>query len=131
MFKDASCFSSRAKWSCASSLGMSIIEKLVLNEEYQSSYEEELKQVYSMLENRSLAFLNAAKEVGLKHLPYERGFFICVPCKDPEKLMHALNEDKVFLVCTKTCLRIALCGINKEEAARLPKIIKNRLDVLE
>ena len=128
LFKDASSYSSRAKWSAASTLGMSIIEKLVLDEQNRLSYEEEIKYVYSMLEKRSIAFLNAAKEVGLKTLPYERGFFICVPTPNPNKIMEALHLDKVHIVCTRSCLRIALCAINKEEAARLPKLIKNRLD---
>ena len=128
LFKDASSYSSRAKWSAASTLGMSIIEKLVLDEQNRLSYEEEIKYVYSMLEKRSIAFLNAAKEVGLKTLPYERGFFICVPTPNPNKIMEALHQDKVHIVCTRSCLRIALCAINKEEAARLPRLIKNRLD---
>ncbi len=129
-FEDASSFSCRAKWSCSSTLGMSIIEKLVLNDEYRISYEEEVKYVYDMLEKRSIAFLESAKEVGLKTLPYERGFFICVPVDNPEEVMNALHEDKAYVICTKSALRIALCGINKEEAARLPKLIKNRLDLL-
>ena len=128
LFKDASSYSSRAKWSAASTLGMSIIEKLVLHDEYRLSYEEELKTVCAMLEKRSIAFLKAAKEVGLKTLPYERGFFICVPTPNPNKIMEALHQDKVHIVCTRSCLRIALCAINKEEAARLPRLIKNRLD---
>ena len=128
LFKDASSYSSRAKWSAASTLGMSIIEKLVLDEQNRLSYEEEIKYVYSMLEKRSIAFLNAAKEVGLKTLPYERGFFICVPTPNPNKIMEALHQDKVHIVCTRSCLRIALCAISKEEAARLPRLIKNRLD---
>ncbi|MBP5574825.1 MAG: aminotransferase class I/II-fold pyridoxal phosphate-dependent enzyme [Bacilli bacterium] len=127
-FKRASTFSCRAKWSSASTLGMSIIEKLVLHEEYISSYEEEIKTVCAMLEQRSIAFLNAAKEVGLETLPYERGFFICVPSNNPEKLMNELHKDGVYGICTHSALRIALCAINKEEAARLPKIIKSRID---
>lgn len=130
-FKNAGAYSSRAKWSCASTLGISLIEKLVLHEDYRFDYEEEVKFVCAMLEKRSNAFLDAAKKVGLKTLPYEKGFFICVPCKDPEKMMHALHEDKVHLICTHSCLRIALCAINKDEASRLPAIIKNRLDIIE
>ena len=84
-----------------------------------------------MLEKRSNAFLESAKNVGLKTLPYEKGFFICIPCKDPEKMMNALHEDGVHLICTHNCLRIALCAINKEEATRLPAIIKKRLDITE
>ena len=80
-----------------------------------------------MLEKRSVAFLKSAKEVGLKTLPYEKGFFICVPANNPNKIMEALHQDKVHIVCTKSCLRIALCAISKDEAARLPRLIKNRL----
>ncbi len=127
MFKNANNFSSRAKWSSASTLGMSVIRKLVLNEEYRDSYQEEIKEVCAMLEKRSIAFLNAAKEVGLKTLPYERGFFICVPCDDPEELMNALHEDGLHVICTKSCLRIALCAISKEEAARIPSIVMKRI----
>ena len=131
MFKDASSYSSRAKWSCASTLGISLIERLVLHDEYRFDYEEEVKLVCAMLEKRSNAFLKSAEEVGLKTLPYEKGFFICVPCENPQEVMNALHEDKVHLVCTKSCLRIALCGINKEEAAKLPAIIKRRLEKSE
>ena len=130
-FKDVSAFSSRAKWSCASTLGINLIEKMVLHDEYRFDYEEEVKFVCSMLEKRSDAFLESAKKVGLKTLPYEKGFFICVPCKDPEKMMNALHEDNVHLICTHSCLRIALCGINKDEASRLPAIIKKRLEIIE
>lgn len=127
-FKRVSSFSCRAKWSSSSTLGMSIIEKLVLNEEYISSYEEEIKTVCAMLEERSVAFLEAAKEVGLETLPYEKGFFICVPSKDPERLMNELQKDGVYAICTHSALRIALCAINKSEASRLPKLIKSRID---
>ena len=130
-FKAANSYSCRATWSACSTLGMSIIEHLVLNEEYRDDYEEEVKKASKMLEARSLAFLSSAKEVGLKVLPYERGFFICVPCDDPVKLMTALQKDKVWVVATKTCLRIALCSVNKNEADRLPRLIKQRLGSLK
>ncbi|MBP5574447.1 MAG: aminotransferase class I/II-fold pyridoxal phosphate-dependent enzyme [Bacilli bacterium] len=130
-FREVSNFSCRTKWSSASTLGISIIQKLVLHEEYRDSYEEEVKYVCAMLEKRSIAFLESAKKVGLQTLPYERGFFICVPCKNPEKTMHVLHKNKVYLIPTHNCLRIALCGINKEEASRLPSIIKQVLDSLE
>ena len=126
-FKTANSYSCRASWSACSTLGMSIIEHLVLNEEYRDFYEEEVKQASKMLEARSLAFLSSAKEVGLKVLPYERGFFICVPSDDPEKLMNDLHNVKVHAIATKTCLRIALCSVNKNEAARLPRLIKSCL----
>ena len=130
-FKTANSYSCRATWSACSTLGMSIIEHLVLNEKFRDDYENEVRGASKMLEVRSLAFLKTAKEVGLKALPYERGFFICVPYHKPELLMNALHEDKVHVIATKTCIRIALCSVNKNEAERLPRLIKQRLDILK
>jgi aromatic-amino-acid transaminase len=130
-FNRVNTFSCRAKWSSASTLGMSLIEKMVLDDNYRESYEEEVKYVCAMLEARSITFLEAAKEVGLKVLPYERGFFICVPVNNPNEVLEALHEDKVHIIATKTCLRIALCSVNKNEADRLPRLIKHRLDILK
>ena len=129
-FAEASNFSCRVKWSAVSTAGMNVITKLILNEEYNREYEKEVKYVVSMLEERSLVFLEAAKEVGLKVLPYKRGFFICVPVNNPEEIRKKLIENKVHLISTKSCLRIALCSMNKSEAKRLPKIIKDRLSKL-
>lgn len=128
VFLSASNFSTRAKWSDSSTLGMSIIEKLVLNDKFRESYENEIKSVCKMLEDRCVIFLNKAKEVGLKTLPYEKGFFICIPCDNPKKIAEALHQDKVYIIPTSTCLRIALCTINIHEASILPKLIKDRLD---
>lgn len=123
-FNRVNTFSCRAKWSSASTLGMSLIEKMVLDDNYRESYEEEVKYVCAMLEARSITFLKAAKEVGLNTLPYMKGFFICVPSKEPEKLVIDLHQDGVYAIATHSAIRIALCGINKSEASRLPKIIK-------
>ena len=129
-FIEANNFSCRVKWSSVSTSGMKIISKLVLDKEYSHQYEEEVKYVVSMLEERSLIFMEEAKKVGLTTLPYERGFFICVPVDNPDETRKILHEDKVYLISTKSCLRIALCSMTKSEAKRLPKIIKERLDKL-
>ena len=43
--------------------------------------------------------------------------------------MDALKKDNVYVVTTKTCVRVAICAINNEECKRLPKIIKNRMEI--
>ena len=47
-----------------------------------------------------------------------------------EEIRKKLIENKVHLISTKSCLRIALCSMNKSEAKRLPKIIKDSLSKL-
>ena len=75
------------------------------------------------LTKRSEAFINEANSVGLEMLPFERGFFVCVPTQNPVRLMEKLYEYDTYVVVTKTCVRVALCAINENEAKVLPKII--------
>lgn len=128
-FKNCYEYIARASWSSVSTLGTSLIEELVLNEEYKELFREEVKFVSNLLKDRTSIFIEEAKKVNLQTLPYERGFFICIPTNDPVKLMEALKKDDVYVIVTKTCIRIALCAINKDEARRLPLIIKNRMEI--
>lgn len=128
-FKNCYEYIARASWSSVSTLGTSLIEELVLNEEYKELFREEVKFVSNLLKDRTSIFIEEAKKVNLQTLPYERGFFICIPTNDPVKLMEALKKDDVYVIVTKTCIRIALCAINKDESRRLPLIIKNRMEI--
>ena len=130
-FINAITYTSRSNWGSSSKLGISIITKLVNNEKYYSMFKEEVKNVALMLQKRSDAFIREAQRVGLEFLPYERGFFICVESKDPVALMNALHKEKVYVVVTKTCIRIALCAINETEASKLPSIILKTKKELE
>ena len=57
-------------------MGISIVEKLVLNDEDYELFKDEVKDVALMLQGRSLAFIEEASKIGLEMLPYERGFFV-------------------------------------------------------
>ena len=122
-FVNAITYTSRANWGSSSRLGISLIEKLLTTPSYYEMFKNEVKEVALMLQERSDAFIKEANKVGLAMLPYERGFFVCVPTPDPVLLMNKLHEYDVYVVVTKTCIRIALCAISKEEAAQLPQII--------
>ena len=37
--------------------------------------------------------------------------------------MNKLHDEDVYVVVTKTCIRVALCAISEEEAKKLPSII--------
>ena len=129
-FKNAVTYTSRSNWSSTSSLGIAIISKLVLDETYNNMFVEEVKKVSYDLTLRSRAFIEVANEIGLPMLPFNQGFFVCVPTKDPVRLMRKLYDYDSYVVVTKSCIRIALCAINEEEARKLPRIIKNVMDEL-
>ena len=128
LFKNAAEYFARSYWSSSSTLGINLIEELVLNEEYQKMFKDELRVMSSTLEQRAQVFLEESEKCGLTLLPFERGFFVCVPTHDPVGLMNALHEDDCYVVVTKTCIRIALCAISIEEARKLPQIIKKRIE---
>ena len=130
-FENAITYTARSNWGSSSRLGISIVEKLVLNDEYYELFKEEVKEVALMLQERSLAFIEEARRIGLEVLPYERGFFVCVPSNDPVLLMNKLHDYDVYVVVTKTCIRIALCAISSEEAKKLPEIILQAKKAIE
>ena len=130
-FNNVISFTARSNWGSSSKLGISVISKLILDPYYYEMFRNEVKDVAVMLQKRSSVFINEANKVGLQLLPYERGFFVCVPSKDPVLLMNKLHEHGVYVVVTKTCIRVALCAINEQEAKKLPSIIlkvKNELE---
>lgn len=122
-FINAITYTSRANWGSSSRLGISIVKTLLTNDNYYEMFKKEVKEVALMLQKRSEAFITEANKIGLEILPYERGFFVCVPTPDPVLLMNKLHEYDVYVVVTKTCIRVALCAINEEEAKQLPQII--------
>ena len=128
-FDNAITYSARANWGSSSKFGISIINKLI--SKYEDEFKLEVKKVALMLQQRSKAFLDSAKAVGLKHLPYERGFFVCIETPDPVKLMNKLHKYDVYVVVTKTCIRVALCAISVNEAKVLPQIILKAINEME
>ena len=109
---------------------VSLIEKLVLDEKYNEMFKNELKNICETLEERANIFIEESRKCNLELAPFERGFFVCVPTSNPVGLMEALYQDNCFVIVTKTCIRVALCSINIDEARRLPRIIKNRMNSL-
>lgn len=126
-FFQANKFSSRAKWSTATNLGMNIISKVFLNEEYKKSFEEELETSRIMLVNRANAFLEESKKVGLETLPFECGFFVTIPCDNPEEAYKKLVEKKIHIIPLGNVLRVTLAAIPLEDCKKLPAIIKSVL----
>ena len=63
----------------------------------------------------------------LKYLPFDCGFFITIPCDNPDEVYKRLVEKKVHLIPMGNVIRATLSSISLEECKRLPKIIKECL----
>ena len=127
-FAKANKFSSRSKWSNPSNLGMNIIIKALMDPEYKKSFEKELNNASKTLVKRAEIFLEESKKVGLKTLPFKCGFFITIPCKNPDKVYNYLVQKKVHIIPMGNVVRVTVSAISKEECKKLPKLIKEAID---
>lgn len=69
--------------------------------------------------------LKKAKEVGLDIIPYDSGFFITIPCDNPDDICVKLQDKNVFTVPLSKGIRVSVASNTIDECRRMPKIIKD------
>ncbi len=126
-FNRANKFSSRAKWSNATNLGANLISKIVLDNDMLESFKLELNKSRETLLARANTFLEECQRVGLKTLPFKCGFFITIPCDNPDKTYERLVERKIHCIPMGNVIRVTISAISLEECRMLPKQIKECL----
>ncbi len=117
-------YSSRASWSNSPRAPQTVIEKIFADEKLLEEARAERKKDRDMLLARGKAFNEEAEKAGLKIMPFNAGFFVTVPCKDPEALCARLEKKGVFLVPINGGVRVSVASITEAECRRLPEIIK-------
>ena len=127
-FDKANKFSSRSKWSNSTNLGMNLITKIFSDKDLKKSFEEELEQSRDTLIKRANAFLEESKKCGLKTLPFDCGFFVTIPCKNPDAVYNYLVSKKVHIIPMANVIRVTISAIPLEVCKRLPKLIKEAID---
>ena len=123
-FERACTFSSRASWSNSPRAPQNAIEKIFADSELLDEVLAERKMYRDILMARGKAFDREAKRVGLNIVPFMAGFFVTIPCEDPDALCAALEEKGVFLVPIAGGARVSIASISEDECKRLPAIIK-------
>ncbi len=127
-FNKANKFSSRSKWSNSTNLGMNLVVKIINDPELKKSFEEELEQSRKTLIDRANSFLDESKKCGLVTLPFDCGFFVTIPCNNPEKVYDYLVKKKIHIIPMGKVVRVTLSAIPLDVCKRLPKIIKEAID---
>ncbi len=131
-FRDAMLFSSRVTWSNVSKGGMKVFSKIMMNEKLKERFEKEKDEFTNLLFERSKIFLDEAKEVNLKVLPYKSGFFITVPIgKTVTQVIEDLEKNNIYVLKFNNGLRIGICSIPKAKIKDLAKKIKKSIDKFE
>ena len=105
-----------------------ILSRIYSDPELLAKVDAERKIYRDMLAARGKAFSDAAKECGLSIVPYDAGFFVSVPCDDPDAVSKKLEAEDVFLVPLAKGIRVSVASVPESVCAALPPIIKKAID---
>lgn len=128
-FKQANDFSARGMWSGTSTLGQNIITKVLTD--HSEEFATELEYARKLLIDRANLFIEESARVGLKHYPYDCGFFVTIPCKNPSEMFEILKKKNLYILPVGVGIRVTLSSITLEEVKRAVHIIKESLDECE
>lgn len=129
-FKRVCEYSSRGSWSNTAKIAQVILSRIYEDPALLRRVDEERAKYRNMLIERGNAFSEAAAKAGLPIVPFDAGFFVSVPCDDPDALSRKLEEEDVFLVPLKLGIRVSVASLSAEKCRRLPAMIKKAMDEL-
>lgn len=129
-FKRVCEFSARASWSNCPRAAHVILSKIYADEELLERVMAERKSHRDMLIRRGEAFMEEAEKVGLETVPFRSGFFMTVPCKNPEAVAAKLEAEGIFTVPLAKGIRVSGASISEKVCRRLPAAIKKAIETV-
>ena len=122
-FKYVCQFSSRGIWSNSTRAPMQVLANIFEDNELLERVDREREELRQLLEGRANIFLEEAQKIGLEMCPYKSGFFISVPCNNPDEVAEKLKKENIFVVPLKLGVRFAPCAVSLEKCKMVPKKI--------
>ena len=130
-FVKVNSFSCRNTWSNSSRAPQEVIERIYADPELFKVVEEERAAAREMLLARGRGFEEEAKKVGLDIVPFSAGFFVTVPCSDPDALAEELKKKNAFVIPLATGgIRISVASSSEAKCRKLPGLIKEAMENL-
>ncbi len=130
-FKKVCSFSGRGTWSNCSRAPMIILSRICSDPALKQKLEQERSEFLHLLQKRGQAFVAAAEEAGLCLAPYQSGFFISIPCADPDAAAEHLHQERIVLVPLAKGLRVSVASLSEAWCHVLPARIKAALDATQ
>lgn len=127
-FSNVNCFSSRGVWSNGARGAQQLLAKITRDPNLSAIADEQRKELAEMVSRRAEIFVEEAKEVGLKILPYYGGFFITIPSSEPKAVSEMLIGEKVFIVPMSKGVRVAICAVPTQKVPGLAGKIKRAME---
>lgn len=128
-FLVANDYSARGKWSAATTLGQNVVTLSLTK--YKEEFKEELESARALLITRANAFIKESKKVGLKHYPYECGFFVKIPCEQPSIIYETLKKKGLYVLPLERGIRLTLSSITLPEVIRAVHLISETIKEFE
>lgn len=123
-FKRVCEYSSRGSWSNSAKVAQVILSRIYGDPELLERVNKERAHYREMLIARGKAFEAEAKKVGLETVPFDAGFFISIPCDNPDEISAKLEEQGLFIVPLAKGLRVSIASVSEEKCKAIPAMIK-------
>ncbi len=123
-FKQICEFASRGTWSNGTRFAQTILTKIYADEELLAKVSEERAYYRNMLLARGHGFEEEAAKVGLEIVPFDAGFFVSIPCDNPDAVCAKLEKEGVFLIPMGKGIRVSVASISEAACRKLPAMIK-------
>ncbi len=123
-FKRVCEYSSRGSWSNSAKVAQVILSKIYSDPALLEKVDKERAHYRDMLLARGRAFEEEAQSVGLETVPFDAGFFLSIPCDNPDEISAKLEREDVFIVPLAKGLRVSVASISEEKCRKLPALIK-------
>ena len=121
-FKLVNSFSNRGTWSNGTRAAMVTLSQIYKNDALIEKVIKEREAAVAILIRRGKAFRKASEKAGLVTSPYDSGFFVIVPCKNPDQVGEELQKDGIFTVpFGGKGLRVSVASISEEWCSIIPE----------
>lgn len=123
-FKRVCEYSSRGSWSNSAKVAQVILSRIYGDPGLLERVNKERAHYREMLIARGRAFEAEAKKVGLETVPFDAGFFISIPCDNPDEISAKLEKQGLFIVPLAKGLRVSIASVSEEKCRKIPAMIK-------
>ncbi|MDD6647502.1 MAG: aminotransferase class I/II-fold pyridoxal phosphate-dependent enzyme [Firmicutes bacterium] len=127
-FKRVCEYSSRGSWSNSAKVAQVILSRIYGDPGLLERVDSERAHYREMLIARGRAFEEEAKNVGLETVPFDAGFFISIPCDNPDEISAKLEKQGLFIVPLAKGLRVSVASISEEKCRKIPAMIKAAME---
>jgi len=101
----------RGIWSNTPRIGQAVFSRIMRDNELKKRLSQEQKNFADMVNAKGRVFIAEAKQVGLPHTPYQKGFFATLPTHQSKTIAAAMEAKNIFLVPMEKGVRVAFCAL--------------------